>query len=76
VPTEPTASVRSPRKNSELSGEVASVTTAKGGFMSHDVEEDEQILERTGAIDVAKAWAKVCVRLPGVPSGQSRLSRT
>ncbi len=38
--------------------------------MGHDVEEinaewDEQVLERAGAIDVAKASAKVCVRLPG-----------
>ena len=38
--------------------------------MEHDVEEidadgDEQVLERAGAIDVAKASAKVCVRLPG-----------
>jgi len=38
--------------------------------MGHHVEEidaegDEQMLERAGAIDVAKASAKVCVRLPG-----------
>ena len=38
--------------------------------MGHDVEEidavwDEQVLERAGAIDVAKASGKVCVRLPG-----------
>jgi transposase len=38
--------------------------------MGHDVEEidaewDEEVLERAGAIDVAKASAKVCVRLPG-----------
>jgi transposase len=38
--------------------------------MAHDVEEidaewDEQVLERAGAIDVAKASAKVCVRIPG-----------
>ena len=38
--------------------------------MGHDVEEvdaewDEQVLERAGAIDVAKASAKVCVRIPG-----------
>lgn len=38
--------------------------------MGHDVEEvdadfDEDVLERAGAIDVAKASAKVCVRLPG-----------
>lgn len=38
--------------------------------MGHDVEEvdaewDEQVLERAGAIDVAKTSAKVCVRLPG-----------
>jgi hypothetical protein len=38
--------------------------------MGHDVEEidaewDERVLERAGAIDVAKASAKVCVRLPG-----------
>ena len=38
--------------------------------MGHDVEEidaewDEQVLERAGAIDVAKASAKVCVRVPG-----------
>jgi transposase len=30
-----------------------------------DTEEDERVLERAGAIDVAKASAKVCVRLPG-----------
>ena len=38
--------------------------------MAYDVEEvdadgDERVLERAGAIDVAKASAKVCVRLPG-----------
>jgi transposase len=38
--------------------------------MGHDVEEidaewDERVLERAGAIDVAKASAKVCVRLAG-----------
>jgi transposase len=38
--------------------------------MDHDVEEidageDEEVLERVGAIDVAKASGKVCVRLPG-----------
>ncbi len=38
--------------------------------MGHDVEEidaewDEQVLERAGAIDVAKASGKVCVRIPG-----------
>jgi transposase len=30
-----------------------------------DAEWDEQVLERAGAVDVAKASAKVCVRLPG-----------
>ena len=38
--------------------------------MGHDVEVvdaewDEEVLERAGAIDVAKASAKVCVRVPG-----------
>ena len=38
--------------------------------MGHDVEEidgdeGEEVLERVGAIDVAKASAKVCVRIPG-----------
>ncbi len=38
--------------------------------MGHDVEqidadETEEVLERAGAIDVAKASAKVCVRIPG-----------
>ena len=45
--------------------------------MGHDVEEidaewDEQVLERAGAIDVAKASAKVCVRIPGK---QRRITR-
>jgi len=30
-----------------------------------EAEEDEELLERVGAIDVAKASGKVCVRLPG-----------
>ena len=38
--------------------------------MENDVEEidadgDEEVLERVGAIDVAKASGKVCVRIPG-----------
>jgi transposase len=38
--------------------------------MGHEVEEidadeNEEVLDRAGAIDVAKASAKVCVRLPG-----------
>jgi transposase len=38
--------------------------------MGHDVEEidadqDEQVLERAAAVDVAKASGKVCVRMPG-----------
>lgn len=39
--------------------------------MGGDIEEidadvgDEEVLERVGAIDVAKASAKVCVRIPG-----------
>ena len=38
--------------------------------MNHDVEEidagkDNELLERVGAIDVANASGKVCVRLPG-----------
>jgi transposase len=45
--------------------------------MDHDVEEidagdDEEVLERVGAIDVAKASGKVCVRLPGK---QRRITR-
>jgi transposase len=45
--------------------------------MDHDVEEidagdDEDVLERVGAIDVAKASGKVCVRLPGK---QRRITR-
>jgi transposase len=39
--------------------------------MRHDVEEvdadeEDRVLERAAAIDVAKASAKVCVRLPGI----------
>jgi transposase len=30
-----------------------------------DVDDDEERLQRVAAIDVAKAWGKVCVRLPG-----------
>ena len=46
-------------------------------MMDHDVEEidageDDEVLERVGAIDVAKASGKVCVRLPGK---QRRITR-
>ena len=46
--------------------------------MSKDVEEideddDEEQLERAGAIDVAKASGKVCVRIPGVKRRVTRV---
>ena len=48
--------------------------------MGHDVEEvepgeDEQVLERSAAIDVAKASGKVCVRLPAPSGGGRRTTR-
>jgi hypothetical protein len=38
-------------------------------------DEQEEVLERAGAIDVAKASGKVCVRAPE-PSGGSPVSGT
>ncbi|MGH8996394.1 MAG: IS110 family transposase [Acidimicrobiales bacterium] len=42
------------------------------GVEELDVDESEELLERAGAIDVAKAAAKVCVRIPG---RQRRITR-
>ncbi len=47
----------------------------KGNVHELDVDEHEEILERVAAIDVAKASAKVCTRLPHASVARRRVTR-